>query len=128
MWAHKILPIAYSSLSPLPEWRRSTAHSLYDQWPGSKTSTQKAKGAPDAVSAIARRLGKSEAQVLLRFAYQSGWPTLPKTTHPGRMKENLDVQGFSLGDADMKSLESLEAEAPMAWGKAGKPMDPMTVE
>ena len=127
MWTHKILPIAYSSLAPLPEWRQSTAHSLYDQFPGSKTPTQKAKGAPEAVNAIARKHGKSASQVLLRFAYQSGWPSLPKSTRAERMRSNLDIQGFTLGDADMKSLEALDAAEPMAWGKPGKPMDPMTV-
>ena len=94
---------------------------------GAKTATQKAKGTPDAVRQIARKHGKSEAQVLLRFAYQSGWPTLPKTTRPERMRSNLDVRGFTLGDAEMKMLEALETDVPLAWGKAGKPMDPLAV-
>jgi alcohol dehydrogenase (NADP+) len=39
--------------------------------------------------AIATSLGAKPAQVILKWAMQRGTSTIPKSVHPGRMKENL---------------------------------------
>lgn len=41
------------------------------------------------------------------------------------MTTNLDIQGFTLNDSEMKALEALEAGSVFAFGKPGKPMDPL---
>lgn len=56
---------------------------------------------------IARRYGKSVAQICLRWAVQHGVVPLPKSVSPGRMKSNLDIFDFSLTDADMRLIDSM---------------------
>lgn len=108
MVERKILPIAYSSLAPLSNWRQG-----YTSLGGTKTEEEK-KEAP-AIADIARRLGVSQARVLLRYPLQRGWPILPKSTKEARLKENLDLGSFELSDADMKALDALETGTDFAW-------------
>ena len=61
-----------------------------------------------AVVSAAERLGRSPAQVLLRWGVQRGTAVIPKTTRPGRLAENLDLFGWSLTDAEMTALDSLD--------------------
>lgn len=57
---------------------------------------------------IAKRTGKSAAQVILRWVIQQGIPTNPRSMDPAHMKENLDVfDGWSLTDDDMQKLSSM---------------------
>ena len=56
---------------------------------------------------IARRYGKSVAQICLRWAVQHGVVPLPKSVSPERMKSNLDIFDFSLSEADMRLIDSM---------------------
>ena len=56
---------------------------------------------------IARRYGKSVAQICLRWAVQHGVVPLPKSVSPERMKSNLDIFDFSLTVADMRLIDSM---------------------
>ncbi|WZZ49012.1 hypothetical protein YC2023_049119 [Brassica napus] len=47
---------------------------------------------------VAERLGKSPAQVALRWGLQMGHSVLPKSTNEGRIRENLDVFDWSIPD------------------------------
>jgi 2,5-diketo-D-gluconate reductase A len=60
------------------------------------------------VQDISKRHGKSAAQVVLRWHIQSGFSTIPKTSTPARMRENLDIFGFELSDEDMRALDELD--------------------
>ena len=40
---------------------------------------------------VARRLGKTPAQVLIRWSLQNGVMTIPKSTKKARVKENMEV-------------------------------------
>lgn len=60
------------------------------------------------LTGIAARYGKSAGQVVLRWLVQRRIVTLAKTVRPERMAENLDVFSFSLHDADMAAIASLE--------------------
>eukprot|EP00947_MAST-08B_sp_MAST-8B-sp1_P004676 g4676.t1 len=69
-------------------------------------------GAPllqnEAVGAIATRLGRTPAQVLLRWSLQSGFIPIPKSVKESRIKENFDItDGWELSDDDMKVLAQL---------------------
>jgi len=108
MAAHKILPIAYSSLAPLANWRNG-----YEAIKGTKTEDEHLIAA--AVEAVATRLGVSAARVLLRYALQRGWACLPKSVSEARIKENLDLDSFELSAADMAALNALEANANLTW-------------
>ncbi len=67
------------------------------------------KGALDIadISDIAARHGKSNVQVVLRWLYQRGVRTLPKTTHRERMAENLAIFDFELGESEVAALNAL---------------------
>jgi 2,5-diketo-D-gluconate reductase A len=60
------------------------------------------------VVAIADRLGRTPAQVLLRWCVQHGVPVIPKSTHRERIEENADLFGFSLSHEDMAALNALD--------------------
>ncbi len=51
------------------------------------------------VAGIADRLGRSPAQVLLRWCVQRGIPVITKSTHRDRIAENAQVFDFELSDA-----------------------------
>lgn len=60
-----------------------------------------------AVKAIAANLGKTVAQILLRFSLQCGVLPLPKTTHVERMSENQQLFDFTLNLEQMTILKKL---------------------
>jgi diketogulonate reductase-like aldo/keto reductase len=62
----------------------------------------------EAVLAIADRLGRTSAQVLLRWCIQHGVPVIPKSTHRERIAENANIFDFSLSDSDMAELDALD--------------------
>ena len=61
-----------------------------------------------AVGRIAERLGRTPAQVLLRWCLQRDLPVLPKSTHRERIAENAQIFDFMLSDGDMAELDALD--------------------
>jgi D-xylose reductase len=59
------------------------------------------------VKEIADRLGKTSAQVVLRWGVQRGTSIVPKSTRVERMKENLNLFDFELSAEDMLSVSAL---------------------
>jgi diketogulonate reductase-like aldo/keto reductase len=62
----------------------------------------------ETVRQLAQRLGRTPAQVLLRWALQLGLPVIPKSTHRERIEENGQVFDFTLSDEDMATLTALD--------------------
>jgi diketogulonate reductase-like aldo/keto reductase len=60
------------------------------------------------VKRIAQRLGRSPAQVLLRWCVQHGLPVIPKSTHRERIAENAQIFDFVLAAEDMAELDALD--------------------
>ncbi|WP_027343203.1 aldo/keto reductase [Hamadaea tsunoensis] len=60
------------------------------------------------VSKIAGALGRTTAQVLLRWAVQHGLVVLPKSTHQDRIAANAQIFDFALSDEDMAVLDGLD--------------------
>jgi diketogulonate reductase-like aldo/keto reductase len=60
------------------------------------------------VGEIAERVGRTPAQVLLRWALQRGVILIPKSTHRNRIQENAQLFDFLLADADMSALDALD--------------------
>ncbi len=56
---------------------------------------------------IAKRSGRTAAQVVLRWHVQQGLVAVPKSGNPERIAANLDVFGFALTDDDMRRLSAL---------------------
>jgi 2,5-diketo-D-gluconate reductase A len=72
-----------------------------------------AKGAvadDPAIRAIGERVGRSAAQVTLRWHIQRGDIVFPKSTRPERMRENLDLFSFELSDDDMAAISALNRD------------------
>jgi len=60
------------------------------------------------VGEIAERLGRTPAQVLVRWSVQRDIVVLPKSTHRERIVENAQVFDFALTDEDMAALDALD--------------------
>lgn len=60
------------------------------------------------VGEIAQRVGRTPAQVLLRWCLQLGLPVIPKSTHRERIEQNAQIFDFSLSDQDMADLQALD--------------------
>lgn len=60
------------------------------------------------VEAAATAHGVSAAQVVLRWHVQKGHVVLPKSTHPERMRQNMDLAGFELTEAEMAAIDALD--------------------
>jgi diketogulonate reductase-like aldo/keto reductase len=58
------------------------------------------------LAVICKRLGRTPAQVVFRFAQQLGMLPLTGTTDPAHMREDLEL-GFELSPADVARLEQL---------------------
>ena len=56
---------------------------------------------------IADNHGVSSGQVVLRWHLQSGRTVLPKSSNSRRMRENLEVFGFSLSEQELEAIDAL---------------------
>jgi 2,5-diketo-D-gluconate reductase A len=64
---------------------------------------------------VGEKYGVSEAQVLLRWAVQKGYPVLPKRTNPDRLRQNAGIFGFNVDDEDMAAIEAMDRGDGVAW-------------
>ena len=60
-----------------------------------------------AIVAIAKKYGKTPAQILIRWSLQHDVVVIPKSIHEERIRENSQVFDFQLQPDDMKYLDSL---------------------
>ncbi len=60
------------------------------------------------LDAVARKIGKTPAQVMLRWLLQLGCAMVPKTSEPGRLAANLDITSFTLGRDQMEAITGLD--------------------
>ncbi|MGY0070935.1 aldo/keto reductase [Streptomyces sp. QTS137] len=63
-----------------------------------------------AIVAIARKHGRTPAQVVLRWHLQLGNVVIPKSVTPSRIEENIDVFGFSLDTEDLAAISALNED------------------
>jgi 2,5-diketo-D-gluconate reductase A len=106
-----IAPIAYSSLVPLSTWR------IAEGQDSAKTEQMRAEGdrADSSFRGMAEKYGVSEAQVLLRWGVQKGYPVLPKSMNSERLKQNIDLFSFSIDENDMAAIEKMDRGDGVAW-------------
>ena len=60
------------------------------------------------ISGIADRVGKTPAQVVLRWHIQRGNIVFPKSTTPSRIEQNFDLFDFELESGDMEAITALD--------------------
>jgi len=108
---HQIVPISYSSLAPLSTWRVAPGQD------SAKTADMRTDGErqDSAFKVMAAKYGVSEAQVLLRWAVQQGYPVIPKSTNPARIRSNADIFGFSIDAGDLAAIATLNRDNAVAW-------------
>ena len=58
-------------------------------------------------SKLARKYGKSNAQIILRWHIQAGNVVIPGSRNPNHIRANFDLFDFSLSDAEMLGIEAL---------------------
>jgi 2,5-diketo-D-gluconate reductase A len=62
----------------------------------------------ETVLRIAERVGRTPAQVLLRWCLERNLPVIAKSTRRERIEENAQVFDFALADEDIGELDSLD--------------------
>ncbi len=60
------------------------------------------------IQALARKYGKSVAQICIRWSLQMGFLPLPKSVTASRIKENADVFDFELSAEDVQIISKLK--------------------
>jgi 2,5-diketo-D-gluconate reductase A len=109
--SQRIVPIAYSSLAPLDTWRAAPGEG------SGKTQAMRDEAcqADWPLRLIAKKHDKSEAQILLRWGLEKGYPILPKSRHPQRIRQNFDLFSFALDAKDMAHLDAMDRGDGLAW-------------
>jgi diketogulonate reductase-like aldo/keto reductase len=74
-----------------------------------------------AVVDVARKVGRSPAQVLLRWGLQHGMVVLPKSVHAERIAENAALFDFRLDGAAMEALDALDEGLATGWDPRQQP-------
>lgn len=57
---------------------------------------------------LAKKYGKSNAQIILRWHIQSGNVVIPGSKNPAHIRDNFDIFDFELTDADMAEIAKLD--------------------
>ena len=65
--------------------------------------------ADPVIAEIAKKAGRTPAQVILRWHLQLGNVVIPKSVTPERIAANFDVTGFELDDEDLSAIAGLDA-------------------
>ncbi len=60
------------------------------------------------IAEIAQRVGKSAAQVVLRWHIERGDIVFPKSVTPERIEQNIDIFDFELSGADVEAITALD--------------------
>jgi 2,5-diketo-D-gluconate reductase A len=66
--------------------------------------------ADPTIDAIARRAGKTPAQVVLRWHIERGDILFPKSVTPERIRENIDIFDFELPGAEVEAISALNRD------------------
>jgi 2,5-diketo-D-gluconate reductase A len=64
------------------------------------------------IGRVATKIGKTPAQVVLRWHIQRGDIVFPKSTTPARIKENFELFDFALDGADVEAITALNQGEP----------------
>lgn len=70
------------------------------------------------ISKIAKKYGKSNAQIFIRWSLQHGNIVIPKSTRKERIIENISVFDFEISSEDMNFIDSLNENFRTCWNPA----------
>ena len=74
---------------------------------------------PELVT-IAQRLGCTPAQVAIKFCYDSGCITIPKSSRPERIRENLASLDVDIS-SEMEAIKAMECNYVSGWDPTSEP-------
>jgi diketogulonate reductase-like aldo/keto reductase len=72
------------------------------------------------VTEVAERLGRTPAQVLLRWCLERGTFVIPKSTHRERIEENGALFDFALSEDDLAKLDALDTTGETQFARERK--------
>ncbi|XP_078179013.1 NADPH-dependent aldo-keto reductase, chloroplastic-like isoform X1 [Carex rostrata] len=114
------VPPAVIQVECHPSWQQEKLHALC-QSKGVHLTAYSPLGSPGTtwmknnnilehpiIASVAEKLGKTPAQVALRWGIQSGHSVLPKSTNEARIKQNLDLFGWSIPDDHFAEFSKIE--------------------
>ncbi|HEX4737205.1 MAG TPA: aldo/keto reductase [Allosphingosinicella sp.] len=104
---HGILTQAWSPIGGITSYRGGTKSTFDDP----------------VLGEIARRYGKSPAQVMLRWHLQEGRSAIPKSTKPARIAENFHLFDFELSGEEIAAIDALDTGV-----RGGPEPDSITLE
>jgi 2,5-diketo-D-gluconate reductase A len=105
--APSVNQIEVHPLFPQPEMRRANAERGVTTESWSPLGKRQAPLEEAPVRAAAEAHGVTPGQVILRWQVQQGNLPIPKSATPSRQRENLDVFGFELEEAEMEAITAL---------------------
>jgi diketogulonate reductase-like aldo/keto reductase len=73
------------------------------------------------LAAIAKQVGRSPAQVLIRWSLQRDFVVIPKSADRQRIIENAQVFDFALTDAQLATLDRLDRDEHITWDPSDAP-------
>ncbi|XP_057743722.1 NADPH-dependent aldo-keto reductase, chloroplastic-like [Arachis stenosperma] len=114
------VPPAVNQVELHPQWQQPKLHEfckskgihlsgyspLGSQFPGHKNNLLK----NPVLNVVADKLGKTPAQVALRWGLQAGHSVLPKSANDERIKSNFDVFDWSIPDDLMAKFSEIKQE------------------
>ncbi|GLT75850.1 hypothetical protein SLA2020_475440 [Shorea laevis] len=113
------VPPAVSQVECHPSWQQTKLHE-FGKSKGVHLSGYSPLGSPGTtwiksdvlknpiLNTVAEKLGKTPAQVALRWGLQMGHSVLPKSTNEARIKDNLDVFDWSIPDDLFAKFSEIE--------------------
>ena len=57
---------------------------------------------------LAKKYGKTNVQIILRWHIQEGNVIFPKSTNPQHIKDNFDIFDFTLNDTEMQQIKEMD--------------------
>ena len=70
---------------------------------------------------LARKYGKSTAQLLIRWSLEHQFVVIPKSSNENRIIENSDVFDFQISSQDMDFLDNLNEDLATSWDPTNSP-------
>ena len=64
----------------------------------------------ETINAIAKKRGKSPAQIIIRWHIQKGFSVIPGSSNPANIKSNFEALDFVLTDEEMEQIHALNKE------------------
>ncbi|XP_020588705.1 aldo-keto reductase family 4 member C9-like [Phalaenopsis equestris] len=111
------VPPAVNQVECHPGWQQPKLHQ-FCQSNGVHLSAYSPIGSPGThslnvlshpiITKVAETLGKTPAQVALRWGLQAGHSVLPKSTGEARIKENIDIFGWSIPEDLLAKFSEIE--------------------